>query len=245
VRTQLKSGTVIKMLALTAVTAIFLLVAKSVDIATFSSPAVITAWLERAGSLAPFVFMGVMALTVASPLPSFPLDIAAGAFFGPVPGTLYSAVGALGGAIISFSIARFLGRELIERFLKGHINFCTECSDRLLTLVIFLTRLIPVVSFDMVSYGAGLTKMSLRRFSLATFLGMLPLTFVYNYFGSALIVDKRVAIGLGLVMVLLFFLVPLWIERYAPLAIRGMFRHTEPDAISHGTEKETESDSDE
>ena len=139
-----------------------------------------------------------------------------------------SAYGALGGAIISFSIARLLGRELIERFLHGHINFCTTCSDRLLTLVIFLTRLVPVVSFDLVSYGAGLTKMSLRRFSLATFLGMLPLTFVYNYFGSALLVDKWLAIGLGLVMVLLFFLVPLWIERYAPPAIRGIFRHIEP-----------------
>lgn len=95
-RIRLKSSTVIKIAAITFLAAVSLLLVKSVDLASFSSPAVITSWLEQAGSLAPFLFMGIMALTVASPLPSLPLDIAAGAFFGPVPGTLYSAVGALG-----------------------------------------------------------------------------------------------------------------------------------------------------
>lgn len=86
----------------------------------------------------------------------------------------------------------------------------------MLTGVVFITRLIPVVSFDMVSYGAGLTKMSLSWFSLATFLGMLQLTFVYNNFGAALVVDGRLAVVVGTVMVLLFFLMPVWVERYAP-----------------------------
>lgn len=95
----------------------------------------------------------------------------------------------------------------------------------MLTGVVFITRLIPVVSFDMVSYGAGLTKMSLSWFSLATFLGMLPLTFVYNNFGAALVVDGRPAVVVGTVMVL-FFLMPVWVERYAPDArYAGLFRH--------------------
>lgn len=133
--------------------------------------------------------MLVMALAVIiSPIPSLPLDVAAGAFFGPLLGTVYSLVGALGGAVVSFLIARFLGRNIIERFLRGHINFCTKCSDRLLTKVIFLSRLLPIVSFDIVSYGTGLSKMSLRAFSVATFVGMIPLTFVYDYFGSVLVV---------------------------------------------------------
>lgn len=188
-------------------------------------PQRIAAWLASTGRLAPFLFMGVMALTVATPLPSLPLDIAAGAFFGPWLGTLYSATGALGGALISFGLARFFGRGFIERLLSGHINFCTTCSDRLLTWVILGTRLVPVVSFDLVSYGAGLTKISLKRFCLATFLGMLPLTFVYNYFGSVFTVDRKMAVGFGILMVALFFLLPLWIERHAPETIRRMFRH--------------------
>ena len=219
---------IIKFLILTALAALFLYIAYSTSLQDYVNQKAILALLKNMGSLAPLGFMAVMALAVASPLPSLPLDIAAGIFFGPYLGTLYSATGALVGSIISFSIARLVGRSLIERFLRGHINFCSTCSDRMLTGVVFFTRLIPVVSFDMVSYGSGLTKMSLWRFSLATFLGMLPLTFIYNYFGAALVVDGRLAVVFGIVMVLLLFLLPVWAERHAPEKLRAMFRHPQP-----------------
>jgi uncharacterized membrane protein YdjX (TVP38/TMEM64 family) len=182
--------------------------------------------LEKAGFLAPLWYMIIMALAVIiSPIPSVPLDAAAGAFFGPYLGTLYSALGALGGAIASFLIARFLGRKFIERFLRGHINLCSGCSDKLLTKVVFLARLLPFISFDIVSYGAGLTKMSLRKFILATFLGMLPLTFVYNYFGAVLVAGGGLSLVLGIVIVFLLFLFPIWIERYDLFSLRRFFRH--------------------
>lgn len=216
---------IIKLFIVAALAALFLYIAYSNRLQDYVSQDAILALLQSMGSFAPLGFMAFMALAVASPLPSLPLDIAAGIFFGPYLGTLYSATGALVGSIISYTIARLLGRSLIERFLHGHINFCTTCSDRMLTGVVFFTRLIPVVSFDMVSYGAGLTKMSLTRFCLATFLGMLPLTFAYNNFGAALVVNGKLAVIGGVIMVLLFFLMPLWIERYAPEKLRGMFRH--------------------
>jgi uncharacterized membrane protein YdjX (TVP38/TMEM64 family) len=208
--------------------ALVLLVVSRPDLMPELDQTRITRWLARRGDFAPVAYVALMAATVATPLPSLPLNFAAGAYFGPWLGTLYSATGALGGALISFGLARLLGRRFIERFLRGHINFCATCSDRLLTLVIFLTRLVPVVSFDLVSYGAGLTKVTPLRYSLATFLGMLPLTFVYNAYGSIFTVNSGVAIGLGIVMVLLFFVVPLWIERHGPEALRGLFSHAKP-----------------
>jgi uncharacterized membrane protein YdjX (TVP38/TMEM64 family) len=184
--------------------------------------------LEGAGMAAPLLFILGMATTVVvSPLPSLPLDVAAGAFFGPLLGTLYSVVGALIGAVLSFSIARFLGRDLLEPLLGGHINFCGRCSDRLLTRIVFLSRLIPVVSFDIVSYGAGLTKMSVGKFALATGIGMIPLTFVYNYFGANLDFGARSAVFFGGALVLLFFLIPRWIERYDPFSLSRYFEHDE------------------
>jgi uncharacterized membrane protein YdjX (TVP38/TMEM64 family) len=122
-------------------------------------------------------------------------------------------IGALGGAVVSFVIARRLGRQVIERFTKGHVDFCTDCSDRLLTKIVFLSRLLPFISFDVVSYGAGLTKMSLRKFAVATFLGMIPLTFIYNYFGSVMVFSKGLTLILGFLLVMLFFLIPIWLER--------------------------------
>lgn len=198
------------------------------DRISFFHPDRIRIFLEKTGLLAPLWYMIIMALAVIiSPIPSVPLDAAAGAFFGPYLGTLYSVIGAVGGAIASFLIARFLGRKFIERFLRGHINLCNGCSDKLLTKVVFLTRLLPFISFDVVSYGAGLTRISLGKFTLATFLGMLPLTFVYNYFGAVLVAGGELSFILGLAIVFLLFLFPIWIERYDLFSLRRFFRHDE------------------
>jgi len=110
------------------------------------------------------------------------------------------------GAVASFVTARLLGRKILERFLSGHINFCDRCSNRLLTKIVLVSRLMPFVSFDIVSYGAGLTKIGIRHFTAATFIGMLPCTFVYNYFGAVLVINRWTALAIGLLMVLLFFL---------------------------------------
>ena len=183
-------------------------------------------WLERSGMAAPLLFMALMAAAVVfSPLPSVPLDVVAGTFFGPVLGTLYASLGALLGAQVAFLLARFFGRALIERVLGGHINFCTACSDHLLTRLVFFSRLIPFVSFDVIGYGAGITKMSLWRFSLATYFGMLPLTFFYVAFGSVVLESQRLAWVLGLVFVVFFFLIPRWIEKNNFLALRRHFHH--------------------
>jgi uncharacterized membrane protein YdjX (TVP38/TMEM64 family) len=59
------------------------------DVATYFSPEKLQGMLARAGSLAPIVYMFTMAVAVVvTPIPSLPLDVAAGAFFGPFLGTL-------------------------------------------------------------------------------------------------------------------------------------------------------------
>ncbi len=196
------------------------------DLVSILDPSTIEEFLARAGALAPLVLIGMLAVAVVvSPIPSLPLDIAAGAAFGPWLGTLYAALGALIGSIVSFGIARVLGRELVERIAGGHISFCRECSDKLLTRVVLVSRLIPGVSFDVVSYGAGLTKMSLRRFVLATFFGMLPLTFLYTSSGPLLVGRGWLALPLGGIAVAVFLLLPRWIERNNLFGLRDVFKH--------------------
>jgi uncharacterized membrane protein YdjX (TVP38/TMEM64 family) len=188
----------------------------------------VQAWLEGAGPFAPLVYMLVMAVTVVSPLPTMPLDLLAGRVFGPPLGTLYSALGAAFGSLVSFQLARWFGRDLAARLLKGHILFCQRCSDRLMTKLVFLGRLVPVVSFDLVSYSAGLTRMSAFKFTAASFFGMLPLTFVYNSAGDLVLGNRLLGWIGGGVMVVLFFLFPYWIERYDLFSLRQHFTHGEP-----------------
>ncbi len=196
------------------------------DLPGLLHPVAIGELLESAGPLAPLALIGMIALAVVvSPIPTLPMDVAAGAIFGPWLGTFYAAVGGLIGAAVSFGIARALGRELVERIAGGHISFCRECSDKLLTRVVFASRLIPGVSFDVISYGAGLTKMSLRRFVLATFFGMLPLTFLYTSSGPLLVGRGWLALLLGALAVAVFLLLPRWIERNDLFGLRDVFKH--------------------
>lgn len=188
-------------------------------------PERLTAWLDSLGPvLAPLALIGAMTLAVVvSPIPSAPLDAAAGVAFGPWLGTLYASAGALLGSLIAFRIARALGRELVERLLRGHISFCQTCSDHLLFRVVLVARLLPFLSFDVISYGAGLTKMSARRFAVATWLGMLPLTFAYVSLGAIFALDGTVLIVLGLATVAVFLLLPRWIEKSDLFGLRRIF----------------------
>ena len=133
------------------------------DITEYLEPARFVEFMQSFGVLAPVVFIGLMALAVVvSPIPSLPLDLAAGAAFGPWLGTIYAVLGAEVGAIVSFLIGRALGQELLSRLLKSDIVFCEKCSDHHLIGVVFFARLLPLFSFDLVSYGAGLSNMSLK-----------------------------------------------------------------------------------
>ena len=129
----------------------------------------------------------------------------------------------------SFGISRLLGRAFVERVVGGHISFCSECSDRMLVRIVFVTRLIPAISFDLVSYGAGLTKMTLWKFSLATFFGSLPLTFAYTWSGPLLFSGGVIPVVAGIVMVALFLALPSLIERRNLFGLRQAFTHPPPE----------------
>jgi len=181
----------------------------------FFTPARIEALLEQIGPFAPLIYMAVMAATaVLVPIPGPPLFVIAGAIFGPVMGTIYAVGGSVAGALIAFLIARFLGRDFIESLVGKQVVICCECSEGLLTKIIFFSRLLPLISFDVVSYGAGLTRMSLRNFALATLLGSIPMTFIYHSFGSVLKVSITTGLILGLVIVAILFALPYLADRW-------------------------------
>jgi len=178
-------------------------------------PALVEALLEGVGPLAPILYMAFMAATaVLIPIPGPPLFVIAGALFGPVTGTAYAVAGYGVGAMAAFAIVRFLGREFIESRVGRRVVICCKCSEGLLTKVVFFARLLPLVSFDVVSYGAGLTRMSLRNFALATLLGSIPMTFVYHGFGSVLKVGTATVVALGLTIIAVLFAQPYLAERY-------------------------------
>jgi len=182
-------------------------------------PVWIRAFLKRMGILAPLAYIFLRAVgIVASVVPNAPLDIAGGVVFGPFWGTVYALIGSEVGAIICFILARVLGREAIARLLHRNVSFCDRFAHRQMALIVLIARLEPIFSFALVSYGAGLTRMSLRTFALSTFLGMTPGTILLNYYGKSLFsgVNLPLQICLGLVLVIMLLIVPVWIKQKNP-----------------------------
>ena len=187
----------------------------SFDYERYLSPTALTQWLKDAGPLAPLFLIASMATAVViPPIPSLPLDLAAGAVFGPFYGALYAVIGAEIGAIACFLLARRLGREALSRVLKIETTFCQMCTDHQLMGVMFLARFIPVFSFDIVSYGAGLTNITLKTFALATLFGTAPPTFAFTYLGSSVVSAQWPLIVAGALMVLLFLAMPKLLTKY-------------------------------
>ena len=195
---------------------------------SLADTAALRQWLEGLGPWAPLVFMALMATAiVVSPLPSLPLDVVAGALFGPVLGTVYAVTGATAGATVAFLLARGLGGRLLERLVGGHASFCRRCSTRIMFWVVLVSRLVPVVSFDLVSFGAGVTSMSLGAFVLATAVGMVPLTALYVSAGGVLVPAEGWSLVAGAGVVALMLLLPRLVERFGPARLRRMLRHAQ------------------
>ncbi|MFV1490674.1 TVP38/TMEM64 family protein [Phaeobacter sp. JH72H1] len=159
------------------------------------SRAEIDRWIEAAGLAGPIVIVALMTLAiVASPLPSAPIALAAGAAYGHTFGTILVVLGAELGALIAFGLARSLGRPFVERHLGQKINTGLFGSQNMLTFLVFGSRLLPFLSFDMISYAAGLSKLHLWRFALATMAGIIPASFLLAHMGSqAMNGDTRTA----------------------------------------------------
>ena len=147
--------------------------------------------VESLGAAGPLLVVALMALAIVmSPIPSAPIALAAGAAYGHLWGTVYVAGGSLAGAVAAFSISRYFGYETVARFLGGRPT--SGLLDRFLQsqtalmAAVFATRLMPFLSFDIVSYAAGLTPLTAWRFAVATLAGIIPASFLLAHFGDEL-----------------------------------------------------------
>ncbi len=138
------------------------------------------------GAWAPIVSALLMVFqALVAPLPAFVLTFANGLAFGTFWGGMLSLSSAAFAAAVSFWLARALGRAPVEA-LVGKAGL--ESADRWFAhwgkYAVLIARLIPIVSFDVISFAAGLTRMRFLGFFVATVVGMAPATFIYSYLGG-------------------------------------------------------------
>lgn len=150
-------------------------------------------YLLSFGMWAPVVsFLLMIFQSVVAPLPAFLITFANAGLFGWIPGAILSWSSAMAGAALCFFIAKYFGREVVEKLTsKAALNSVDGFFNRYGKYAILIARLLPFISFDIVSYAAGLTSMKFWPFFWATGLGQLPATLIYSYVGGMLTGDAK------------------------------------------------------
>ncbi len=142
-------------------------------------------WIDNLGAIAPIAFILIYIIATVAFLPGSILTLGAGVVFGIIEGSIYVFVGATIGATLAFLVGRYLARGWISKKIAGNQKF--SAIDRAVgnegLKIVLLTRLSPVFPFNLLNYGLGITRVSLKDYVLGS-VGMIPGTIMYVYIGS-------------------------------------------------------------
>lgn len=185
------------------------------NLAQYFQPDKIQAIVNHFGILAPIAYILLYIIATLLFLPDALLAIAGGALFGKYLGTIYSMAGVVTGATIAFLFARYLGRGFIEKWVIEKSSTLQKYDKKLKRhglWVMLVFRLIPFFPYNALNFALGLTDVKLSDYVLTTIIGLVPGTFLYSYFGDALIQRDWITLTIltGLVLLLLGLLIIYW-----------------------------------
>ena len=168
----------------------------------------VRAYLEINVSLAPLIsmFLRTSAIVIA-PIPGTPIDLLNLVLFTKMAGFIYAEISIMIGSSINFYIGRKFGEPVVKKFIdveKIHIweNRINETSGFWGLISI---RILTVLIFDYLSYVAGLTKMSFRKFFFTSLLSSIPPVALFYYFGGLLFEKELFLAMISIVPVVLMF----------------------------------------
>lgn len=157
---------------------------------------------------APLIYIAIYVVAVIFAVPGFALTILAGPIFGLWMGTLLVIIASNIGTQITFWISRLAGRDFVAKIIKND-SFVDKVSNKFEKndfLVMLYMRLIPVFPFNVINYLSGLTPVRYKSYTLATFLGMIPGSFIYVYLSTSVANVRGNPLGIIVPIVLLVLL---------------------------------------
>ena len=167
-------------------------------------------WMDDLGAWGPIIYIGFFAVSmVIAPIPTGPAPVAAATAFGGVAAFLYTLLAGAIGASICFLIARRWGRPVLERFLPDKvIGEIDRIGDQLGLRVLFVLRLFPIFGVDIVSYGAGLTRMRFPVYLAVSVVATTPALALVSLVGEGVREDRTLAAA-ALAGLAVFLIAPL------------------------------------
>lgn len=160
--------------------------------------------VESTGAWGPVVYVALHVLLTLVPVSKNLLAGVAGALFGLVGGIALSWVASMISAVVTFAIARRLGRTAVASMTGPRIDRVEEIMRQQGLLAVIVARVTPVIPFTIVNYGAGITAVTSRDFVLGTAIGILPGTVGYAALGASAGRDATTFVLAGVMAVALF-----------------------------------------
>jgi uncharacterized membrane protein YdjX (TVP38/TMEM64 family) len=154
-------------------------------------------WTQGLGVWAPVFVAAFYVVACVLFLPGSVLTLGAGFLFKVVRGTVTVSIGSTLGACAAFIVGRTVARRWIAQKVTANEKFAAidNAVGRQGFKIVLLTRLSPVFPFNLLNYAFGLTKVSFWKYALASWIGMIPGTVMYVYFGAGLRSLADVAAG--------------------------------------------------
>jgi uncharacterized membrane protein YdjX (TVP38/TMEM64 family) len=160
-------------------------------------------------------FLLMMFQSILAPLPAFLITFANAAIFGWWQGAILSWTSSMAGAAVCFYIAKILGRDAVEKLTsKIAMDSVDGFFEKYGKHTIVICRLLPFISFDFISYAAGLTSMRFLPFVIATGIGQLPATVVYSYVGGMLTGGVQMVVTALLILFAISIFIMLFKQMY-------------------------------
>ena len=145
-------------------------------------------WTQKLGIWGPIFVAAFYIIACILFLPGSVLTFGAGFLFKLFVGTITVSMGSTLGACAAFLVGRTIGRDWIAKKIAKNEKFAAidNAVGRQGFKIVLLIRLSPVFPFNLLNYAFGLTKVSFAEYLLGSWIGMLPGTIMYVYFGAGL-----------------------------------------------------------
>ena len=142
-------------------------------------------WIDGAGGAGWTALVLGVAVVLLAPIPRSAVSVLVGLVAGFGPGLAVALAGALLAGLAAFGLSRTLGRSAAIRLVGPRLARVDELTDRRGFVAVLTGRLLPMVPFVVLSYGAGLTAIRWFPYSAATALGLVPSTVVQVGLGAS------------------------------------------------------------
>lgn len=146
--------------------------------------AAVQAMVTSAGGWGPVAFLGLYTALALAPVPKNVMTALAAVLFGFWWGAALAWTGAMLGAMAAFGIGRLLGRDSVDRLLRGRLADVDATLHEHGLGPILTVRLIPVLPFTAINYGSGVSGVRFGDYVLGTAVGMVPGTLAYAALGG-------------------------------------------------------------